>query len=45
MAAGASSPELFSSLIGVLKESDVGVGTVVGSEMFNLLIIIGGVCL
>ena len=45
MAAGASSPELFASLIGVLTHSAVGVGTVVGSEVFNMLVIIGGVCL
>ena len=45
MAAGASSPELFASLIGVLSHSAVGAGTVVGSELFNMLVIIGGVCL
>ena len=45
MAAGASSPELFASLIGVLTYSAVGAGTVVGSELFNMLVIIGGVCL
>ena len=45
MAAGASSPELFASLIGVLSNSAVGVGTVVGSELFNMLIIVGAVCL
>ena len=45
MAAGASSPELFASLIGVLTNSAVGAGTVVGSELFNMLVIIGGVCL
>ena len=33
MAAGASSPELFASLIGVLSNSAVGAGTVVGSEL------------
>ena len=38
MAAGASSPELFASLIGVLTNSAVGVGTVVGSELFNILV-------
>jgi sodium/potassium/calcium exchanger 4 len=68
MAAGASSPELFASLIGdvstnptqptkptthqpvagsagVLTGSAVGAGTVVGSELFNMLVIVGGVCL
>ena len=72
MAAGASSPELFASLIGVLTHSAVGAGTVgaisplfpsffhhfpfifpsvwlifgektaVGSELFNMLCIVGG---
>ena len=32
-------------MIGVLTHSAVGVGTVVGSELFNLLCIIGAVCL
>merc|ERR1719273_207911 len=41
MAAGASSPELFVSLTGVLKHSAVGTGTVVGSELFNMLCICG----
>ncbi|XP_022105075.1 sodium/potassium/calcium exchanger 4-like isoform X2 [Acanthaster planci] len=40
MAAGSSAPELFSSLAGVSVESDVGVGTIVGSAVFNILIII-----
>lgn len=30
MAAGSSAPELFTSLMGVLQETDVGVGTIVG---------------
>ena len=43
MAAGSSAPELFAALMGVIfKESkDVGVGTVVGSTVFNMLIIVG----
>jgi sodium/potassium/calcium exchanger 4 len=42
MAAGSSAPELFTSLIGVfLTKSDVGVGTIVGSAVFNILFIIG----
>lgn len=45
MAAGASSPELFASMIGVMSNSAVGVGTVVGSELFNMLVIVGAVCL
>eukprot|EP01043_Picozoa_sp_COSAG02_P010100 COSAG02_NODE_349_length_24073_cov_102.816092_26_plen_736_part_00 len=45
MAAGASSPEMFASLIGVMDSSAVGAGTVVGSELFNILVIVGAVCL
>uniref|UniRef100_A0A3B4CTI3 Sodium/calcium exchanger membrane region domain-containing protein n=1 Tax=Pygocentrus nattereri TaxID=42514 RepID=A0A3B4CTI3_PYGNA len=42
MAAGSSAPELFTSLIGVfITKGDVGVGTIVGSAVFNILIIIG----
>lgn len=42
MAAGSSAPELCTSLIGVfIAESDVGVGTIVGSAVFNILFIIG----
>ncbi|CAG5101937.1 Oidioi.mRNA.OKI2018_I69.chr1.g68.t2.cds [Oikopleura dioica] len=40
MAAGSSAPELFTSLLGVTKETDVGVGTIVGSAVFNLLVIV-----
>ncbi|XP_031548697.1 sodium/potassium/calcium exchanger 3-like [Actinia tenebrosa] len=40
MAAGSSAPELFTSVAGVTVDSDVGVGTVVGSAVFNLLVII-----
>ena len=40
MAAGSSAPELFTSLAGVAKTSDVGVGTIVGSAVFNLLVIV-----
>ncbi|XP_063710957.1 sodium/potassium/calcium exchanger Nckx30C-like isoform X2 [Symsagittifera roscoffensis] len=40
MAAGSSAPELFTSLSGVFVKSDVGIGTIVGSAIFNLLIII-----
>ncbi|CAM9403045.1 unnamed protein product [Phaeothamnion confervicola] len=44
MAAGTSAPELFAALVGlfVSESSDTGVGTVVGSAVFNILIIIGG---
>lgn len=42
MAAGSSAPELFTSIIGVfIAEGDVGVGTIVGSAVFNILVIIG----
>lgn len=42
MAIGNSAPELFTSLIGVyISEDDVGVGTVVGSAVFNILFVIG----
>ncbi|KFQ70938.1 Sodium/potassium/calcium exchanger 4, partial [Phaethon lepturus] len=42
MAAGSSTPELFASVIGVfITHGDVGVGTIVGSEVFNILCIIG----
>uniref|UniRef100_A0A3P9B695 Solute carrier family 24 member 6a n=1 Tax=Maylandia zebra TaxID=106582 RepID=A0A3P9B695_9CICH len=42
MAAGSSAPELFTSLIAVfITKGDVGVGTIVGSAVFNILVIIG----
>lgn len=42
MAAGSSAPEFFTSVMGVFfAESDVGIGTIVGSAVFNILIIIG----
>ncbi|XP_039768122.1 sodium/potassium/calcium exchanger 1 [Ornithorhynchus anatinus] len=42
MAAGGSAPELFTSLIGVfISHSNVGVGTIVGSAVFNILFVIG----
>ncbi|XP_056291170.1 sodium/potassium/calcium exchanger 3 [Pseudoliparis swirei] len=42
MAAGSSAPELFTSMIGVfITKGDVGVGTIVGSAVFNILCIIG----
>ncbi|KAM4625830.1 sodium/potassium/calcium exchanger 4a isoform 2-T2 [Polymixia lowei] len=42
MAAGSSAPELFASVIGVfITRGDVGVGTIVGSAVFNILCIIG----
>lgn len=42
MAAGSSAPELFTSVIGVfVAKSDIGIGTIVGSAVFNILVIIG----
>ena len=39
MAAGGSAPELFTSVIGVfISFSDVGIGTIVGSAVFNILV-------
>ena len=35
----------FGCRAGVLTNSAVGAGTVVGSELFNMLVIVGGVCL
>ncbi|KAF3842446.1 hypothetical protein F7725_024397 [Dissostichus mawsoni] len=44
MAAGSSAPELFTSVIGVfITKGDVGVGTIVGSAVFNILCIIGAI--
>lgn len=42
MAIGTSSPELFTSIIGVfVSEDDIGTGTIVGSAVFNLIVIPG----
>nr|XP_015198668.1 PREDICTED: sodium/potassium/calcium exchanger 1 isoform X4 [Lepisosteus oculatus] len=42
MAAGGSAPELFTSLIGVfISHSNIGIGTIVGSAVFNILFVIG----
>jgi len=40
-ALGCNGPELFSNLIALYTCSDAGIGVVVGSEIFNLLIIVG----
>jgi len=46
MAAGGSAPELFTSVVGVFfAKSDVGVGTIVGSAVFNILFVIGACAL
>ena len=43
MAAGASSPELFSSIVALfITHSALGLGTIVGSEIFNQLVICAG---
>lgn len=42
MAAGGSAPELFTSFIGVfVARSNVGIGTIVGSAVFNIVFVIG----
>eukprot|EP00584_Thalassiosira_punctigera_P006801 CAMPEP_0172541744 /NCGR_PEP_ID=MMETSP1067-20121228/12506_1 /TAXON_ID=265564 ORGANISM="Thalassiosira punctigera, Strain Tpunct2005C2" /NCGR_SAMPLE_ID=MMETSP1067 /ASSEMBLY_ACC=CAM_ASM_000444 /LENGTH=651 /DNA_ID=CAMNT_0013327847 /DNA_START=163 /DNA_END=2115 /DNA_ORIENTATION=+ len=41
MAAGGSAPELFTSFVGTFKQSDIGIGTIVGSAVFNVLFVIG----
>lgn len=48
MAVGSSAPELFVALFAVLKPGEhqgIGVGSIVGSALFNLLIIIGAAAL
>ena len=42
MAAGTSSPELFTALVASFGPiDDIGVGTIVGSVIFNILVIVG----
>ena len=42
MAAGSSAPELFTSLLSTfVTKDDIGVGTIVGSAVFNILVIVG----
>jgi K+-dependent Na+/Ca+ exchanger-like protein len=45
MAAGSSAPELFIAIIALSTGDnfDIGVGTIVGSALFNLLIIVGAI--
>jgi K+-dependent Na+/Ca+ exchanger-like protein len=44
MAAGSSAPELATSFLGTfVAESGVGLGTILGSAVFNILVIIGAV--
>ena len=43
MAAGASAPELFSNVVSIfITKSAIGMGTIVGSEIFNQLVICAG---
>lgn len=47
MAAGSSAPEFFTSVIGVfITNGDIGLGTIVGSAVFNILFIVAicGMC-
>merc|ERR1712224_1056549 len=41
MAAGGSAPELATSFIGTFQQDAVGFGTIVGSAVFNVLLVIG----
>ena len=44
MAVGSSAPELFVAIIAVIRPGDheqIGMGTIVGSAMFNLVVITG----
>jgi len=43
MAFGSSAPELFVAIIALLKtgHADIGIGTIVGSALFNIFVIIG----
>ncbi|KAJ8611418.1 hypothetical protein CTAYLR_009005 [Chrysophaeum taylorii] len=41
MAAGGSAPELATSFLGTFQGSTVGLGTIVGSAVFNVLFVIG----
>lgn len=48
MAIGSSAPELFTSLLALVKgmhHAELGAGTIVGSALFNILVIIGGTAL
>ncbi|EER15951.1 conserved hypothetical protein [Perkinsus marinus ATCC 50983] len=46
MAAGSSAPELFTSVVATFFiVNEGGVGTIIGSAIFNILVIIGATCL
>lgn len=40
IAVGCSAPQLFTSVIGVFIKSDIGLGSIVGSAVFNVLLIV-----
>merc|ERR1719335_498925 len=45
MAAGSSAPELFTSIVATfLIVNEGGVGTIIGSAIFNILVIVGATC-
>merc|ERR1712093_404168 len=45
MAAGSSAPELFTSIVSTfLIVNEGGVGTIIGSAVFNILVIVGATC-
>jgi len=41
MALGCNGPELFLNTIAIFNPSDIGIGAVIGGEVFNILILIG----
>ena len=46
VAVGTSLPELAASLVAVMRgHHDIGIGNIVGSNVMNLLFVLGGVCL
>merc|ERR1719158_1306596 len=46
MAAGSSAPELFTSLVATfLIVNEGGVGAIIGSAIFNILVIVGATCI
>jgi cation:H+ antiporter len=46
VAIGTSLPELATSLVAALRnESDISVGNIIGSNIFNILAVIGAVCI
>lgn len=41
MAVGSSAPEFFTMLFAVFRQEDIGAGTIIGSAIFNILVIVG----